>query len=245
MYSARRGTDHRRGRPGFHRCPPCRGSEVNTPARRPAACCWPTGRDSIVMPTNGFTKPGGNAGVVPTNDGLACVWVGMPAARFAGRTSPDALYTDLLGRGGTGPRPHGLSAARSGPRLPGCSRVRPTVQWSGLGIGRRRRVLQGPDHGARHDRCATGRRTPCAGGHLGAGGGSTTGCGLGRVPGRPGSSVRPGPRNHRANRLLRWDLSEIQDLLPELSRAMRPEVEAIRQFDGATTVRAEADAAAA
>lgn len=40
-----------------------------------------------------------SAGVVPTNDGLACVWVGLPARTFAARSaSPAELYSGLVGR---------------------------------------------------------------------------------------------------------------------------------------------------
>jgi flavin-dependent dehydrogenase len=39
-----------------------------------------------------FYGPGVSAGIIPTNDGLACVWAGMPPARFAARRGLDGLF---------------------------------------------------------------------------------------------------------------------------------------------------------
>ena len=44
------------------------------------------------------------------------------------------------------------SARRSAARLPWGAGLYPILRWSGLGVGRRRRVLQGPHHRARHHR---------------------------------------------------------------------------------------------
>ena len=45
-----------------------------------------------------FYRPGGSAGIIPTNDGQVCVWAGLPAARFAEERSAglDVLYTRVL-----------------------------------------------------------------------------------------------------------------------------------------------------
>jgi flavin-dependent dehydrogenase len=43
-------------------------------------------------------RPGAAAGVIPTNDGLACIWAGLPAAEFAARRRAglDQVFADVL-----------------------------------------------------------------------------------------------------------------------------------------------------
>jgi flavin-dependent dehydrogenase len=45
-----------------------------------------------------FYRPGGSAGIIPTNDGQVCVWAGLSAARFADERSAglDAVHTRVL-----------------------------------------------------------------------------------------------------------------------------------------------------
>jgi len=45
-----------------------------------------------------YYRPGAAAGVIPTNDGLACVWAGLPAAEFAARRRAglDQVFADVL-----------------------------------------------------------------------------------------------------------------------------------------------------
>jgi menaquinone-9 beta-reductase len=45
-----------------------------------------------------YYQPGAAAGVIPTNDGLACVWAGLPAAEFATRRRAgiDRVFADVL-----------------------------------------------------------------------------------------------------------------------------------------------------
>jgi flavin-dependent dehydrogenase len=45
-----------------------------------------------------YYRPGAAAGVIPTNDGLACVWAGLPAAEFATRRRGglDQVFADVL-----------------------------------------------------------------------------------------------------------------------------------------------------
>jgi len=56
---------------------------------------WPVERiDSYAW----HYRPGAAAGVIPTNDGLACVWAGLPAAEFAARRRAglDQVFADVL-----------------------------------------------------------------------------------------------------------------------------------------------------
>jgi flavin-dependent dehydrogenase len=45
-----------------------------------------------------FYRPGGAAGVIPTNDGRVCIWAGLPAAEFATRRRAglDRVLTEVL-----------------------------------------------------------------------------------------------------------------------------------------------------
>ena len=51
-----------------------------------------------------FYRPGAAAGVIPTNDGLACVWAGLPAAEFATRRRAglDRVFADVLAQAAPG-----------------------------------------------------------------------------------------------------------------------------------------------
>ena len=64
------------------------GARVTTGAARPGR--WPTGTwpGSRPSASTGSTRPGVTAGVIPTNAGVANVWAGVPSARFAELTRP-------------------------------------------------------------------------------------------------------------------------------------------------------------
>ena len=90
--------------------------------------------------------------------------------RFAApRADTDDLSTSALAEAAPG---LDLSDARHATvrsaRFPGAPGFVRRSSGPGLGAGRRRRLLQGPAHRARHDRRAPGRRTACPRGHLGA-----------------------------------------------------------------------------
>jgi flavin-dependent dehydrogenase len=56
---------------------------------------WPTNNATGY---HWFYRPGGAAGVIPTNDGQVCVWAGLPAAEFAlrRRGGLERVFTDVL-----------------------------------------------------------------------------------------------------------------------------------------------------
>jgi len=51
-----------------------------------------------------YYRPGAAAGVIPTNDGLACVWAGLPASEFATRRRAglDRVFADVLAHAAPG-----------------------------------------------------------------------------------------------------------------------------------------------
>jgi len=86
------------------------------------------------------------------------VFTSQPVVHFG-----EILHTEIApGRGWAAPggsiyRHHRVG--RSATRLPWNTRLDPLLRWPGLGAGRRRRLLQGPDHRTRHHRRAPRRRT--------------------------------------------------------------------------------------
>ena len=88
-----------------------------------------------------------SAGVIPTNDGLACVFAAGPAAVLAARmrhSRPLDAARELLVRiDCRAHRPHSRRAARAGPILPRPASPIATAAWTGLGAGRGRRVVEG------------------------------------------------------------------------------------------------------
>ncbi len=99
-------------------------------------------------------RPGVTAGVVPTGDGLACVWTGTASDRFTRQRSAglEATYRSLLAEAAPELARSIADTAtrRNVARLPRPARLDPRVRRPGLGAGRRRGLFQGPDHRARH-----------------------------------------------------------------------------------------------
>lgn len=177
-----------------------------------------------------FYRPGTTAGVIPTNDGRACVWAGAPAARF------DELRADL----DTGYR-RLLAFAAPGLDLGDTTRHAPVRGFPGL-PGYLRRAA-GPGWALVGD--AGYFKDPVTA-H-----GITDALRDAELLARAVLSFPPGPLRDDAlrgyedtrNRLSQtlfaltdriasydWDLAELRDLLPALSAAMRPEVAELREL---------------
>jgi flavin-dependent dehydrogenase len=177
-----------------------------------------------------FYRPGTTAGVIPTNDGQACVWVGVPAARFdALRTDLEAGYRRLLAHAAPrldldGARQHG--PVRGFPGLPGYLRRAAGPGWALVG-----------DAGYFKDPVTA---------H-----GITDALRDAELLARAVLVASPGPARDAALRGYEdtrdqlseplfaltdriasygWDLAELRDLLPALSAAMRPEVAELREL---------------
>ena len=105
---------------------------------------------------------GAAAGVIPTNDGQTCVFVGHRAARLrdCGGGACERALRGAPRHGRPGPSTGRMAAATStgctaGPDCPATS-AGPSA-W--MGAGGRRGLLQGPDHHPRDDRRTARRRT--------------------------------------------------------------------------------------
>jgi len=180
-----------------------------------------------------FYGLGGTAGVVPSNDGLACVWAGMPSARFANRTDTDDLYDIGLAEAAPGldlsnAQCHG--PVRAFPGAPGFFRRSSGPGWALVGdAGYFKDPLTA--HGmtdALRDAELLARAVISA-----------------PTPGRQQLDALRSyeatrdelsrPLNALTERIASydWDLDEIRDWLPALSRAMRPEIKAVMAFDDA------------
>lgn len=85
-------------------------------------------------------RPGVTAGVVPTNDGIACVWAGTASDRFTRQQSagPDAIYRSLLAEAApelarsVGARPP-VGTLRAFPGQPGWIRASAGPGWALVG----------------------------------------------------------------------------------------------------------------
>src|SRR6185369_6271142 len=85
-------------------------------------------------------RPGVSAGVVPTNDGMACVWAGTASDRFTRQQSagPDAIYRSLLAEAApelarsVGARPP-VGTLRAFPGQPGWIRASAGPGWALVG----------------------------------------------------------------------------------------------------------------
>ena len=125
---------------------------------RPAPCSTATSRTSPATATSGRTATAAAAGLIPTNDGETCVFVAT-TPRADARPAPGgrrAAFDDPARRRGPGAgRPASPRRPRRPPaRLGRRAGLRPPVVGARVGAGRRRRLLQGPDHHPRHDRRA-------------------------------------------------------------------------------------------
>jgi 2-polyprenyl-6-methoxyphenol hydroxylase-like FAD-dependent oxidoreductase len=180
-------------------------------------------------------RPGVAAGVVPTGDGLACVWAGTASARFAQQRSPglDATYWSLLTEAAPG-LARSIGAAppvgtlRGFPGQPGWIRASAGPGWALVG-----------DAGYFKDPITAHGITDAL-----------------RDAELLARAVLNAPRRGKAqlNALLdyertrdrlseplfgiteriasfKWDLAELRGHLRELSNAMRPEVNALLAFD--------------
>jgi flavin-dependent dehydrogenase len=177
-----------------------------------------------------FYRPGATAGVIPTNDGLACVWAGVPGSRFGElRTDPDASFRRILRFAAPGLDLEGAlqdGPVRGFPGLPGHVRRASGSGWALVGdAGYFKDPLTA--HGitdALRDAELLARAVLAA---------------------PPGADRDGALRDYEftRNRLsaplfaiteqiasYRWDLAELRGLLPALSAAMRPEVEALRSL---------------
>ena len=172
-----------------------------------------------------------SAGVIPTNDGLACVFAAGPAAVLAARmrhSRPLDAARELLAR--LDCRLTGLTrgaAARPGATLPRPASPVATAARTGLGAGRGCRLVEGSAvHLRNHRRVARCRV---------AGPGRRRRCRVG-----PRDADRPLPLPGQRDRLAlpmhpivdrlashQWDLAQVRRLLRELSSVMADEVEAI------------------
>jgi 2-polyprenyl-6-methoxyphenol hydroxylase-like FAD-dependent oxidoreductase len=187
-----------------------------------------------------FYGPGCTAGVVPSNDGLACVWAGMPSGRFAARSDTDELYNRVLAEAAPtldlgGSVCHGPVRAFAG--APGFFRRSSGPGWALVGDAG---YFKDPitAHGmtdALRDAELLSRAVMAA-----------PGPGLRQLDAlRAYEATRDElcrPFSELTERIAsyQWGLEEIRELLPALSRAMRAEVRSIQDF-GATGGAASAD----
>jgi flavin-dependent dehydrogenase len=180
-------------------------------------------------------RPGVTAGVMPTGDGLACIWAGAPTARFpslhvlgldgAYRTLLAEADPDLARRLDGAPPVGGL---RGFPGQPGWIRASAGPGWALVGDAG---YFKDPitAHGitdALRDAELLAHAVLCS-------------------PGGPRSQLAAlRDYEHTRNRLsehlfdvteriasYQWDLMEVREHLRELSQAMRPEVDALLQLD--------------
>jgi len=79
-----------------------------------------------------FFRPGVSAGIIPTNDGVACVWAGMPPARFAARTALDTLFAEVFADA-TGGSAVPVDRLRGFPGAPGVLRTPTGPGWALVG----------------------------------------------------------------------------------------------------------------
>ena len=176
-----------------------------------------------------FYAPGGSAGVVPTNDGLACVWAGAPAAAFAARnTGHEEFQRTLLAVNAPGLRlPDSTShgPVRAYPGQAGFVRQAAGAGWALVGDAG---YFKDPitAHGitdALRDAELLARAAL-----LMLDGDRTALRHYERVRDQLSAPVW-----ELTERIAgyRWDLAEIRELLPALSRAMRPEVAALQALE--------------
>ena len=176
-----------------------------------------------------FYAPGGSAGVVPTNDGLACVWAGAPAAAFAARnTGHEEFQRTLLAVNAPGLRlPDSTShgPVRAYPGQAGFVRQAAGAGWALVGDAG---YFKDPitAHGitdALRDAELLARAAV-----LMLDGDRTALRHYDRVRDQLSAPVWDLTERIAG---YRWDLAEIRDLLPALSRAMRPAVAALQALE--------------
>jgi flavin-dependent dehydrogenase len=169
-----------------------------------------------------YYRPHAAAGAIPTNDGRTCVWVSVPAARFAAART--ASFHSLLAEAAPD-----LAAEVTAGRLDGTVRGFPGVASYLCAASGPGWALVGDAGWFKDPITAHGITDALRDAEL-----------LARAV------LRHDPRGYERERdalslpLLtvtdriagyRWDLTELRDLLVELSTAMRPEVDALLALD--------------
>jgi flavin-dependent dehydrogenase len=188
-----------------------------------------------------FYRPGMSAGIIPTNHGQVCVWVGLPAKHFASQRSAAQrrgglaeLFTEVLAE--AAPRAAALvaggeraGALRGFPGVPGYLRRAVGPGWALVGdAGYFKDPLTA--HGitdALRDAEFLSRAVVDGGPDA-----------LGEYERTRDRLSLPLFDLTESIAAYRWDLGEIRELLLAESAAMKPEVAALRRLDTAT--RAEA-----
>jgi 2-polyprenyl-6-methoxyphenol hydroxylase-like FAD-dependent oxidoreductase len=172
-----------------------------------------------------YYRPHAAAGAIPTNAGRSCVWVSVPGQRFGPvRGALDAGFRTLLAEAAPDLAAEVAAGTLDGPvrgfpGLPSYLRAATGPGWALVG-----------DAGWFKDPITT---------H-----GITDALRDAELLARAVLDGDPPAYEHRRDELslpllsvtdhiasYRWDLAELRELLVELSRAMRPEVEALRGFD--------------
>ena len=194
---------------------------------------WPT---DAATDYHWFYRPGGAAGVIPTNDGQVCVWAGLPAAEFAERRRDglERVFTGVLGDVAP-PAAHLVASTR---------RIGPLRAFPGAPARLRRAVGAGwalvGDAGSFKDPLtAHGITDALRDAELLA---------RAAVDGSPAAfGAYERTRDALTLPLLRvaeritgygWDTAEIRELLRAESAAMKPEVAAVRALDDDAAERA-------
>ena len=169
-----------------------------------------------------YFAQGAAAGVIPTNRGQHCVFVGLPQRTIRGRVPwrcragiPRPAWKMRSGAQGRGRR---RSALGSFARVCRCPWLLAPAIRSRVGSRRRCRLLQGPSHGTRHDRCAARRRAA----------GARYSCRRASRQWRGTSksatfSLSRSSRSTDAIASFQWTLDEVKALHGLLSAAMRSE----------------------
>jgi flavin-dependent dehydrogenase len=178
-----------------------------------------------------YYRPGAAAGVIPTNDGLACVWAGLPAAEFATgrRAGLERVFADVLAQ------------AAPGVDFPAGERVGPLRGFPGMPARLRRPVGDGwalvGDAGSFKDPLtAHGITDALRDAEL------LTRAVVGGTPADYADTrdalTLPLLRVAEEIAAYRWDTPRVKDLLRAESAAMKPEVAALRALDLANVGRA-------
>jgi 2-polyprenyl-6-methoxyphenol hydroxylase-like FAD-dependent oxidoreductase len=172
-----------------------------------------------------YYRPHAAAGAIPTNAGRSCVWVSVPAARFGGvRGDLDAGFRTLLAEAAPGLAGEVAAGALDGPvrGFPG----QPSYLRAATGPGW---ALVGDAGWFKDPITAHGITDALRDAELLAR--AVLECDLGSYEHRrDGLSL---PLLSVTDRIAsyRWDLTELRELLVELSAAMRPEVQALLGLD--------------
>ena len=132
-------------------------SSGRAPAPPPSSTA--TGPGSTSTATSGSTGPAPAPALIPTNDGQTCVFAAATPAPHRPRRHRRAPRRRRRGVARAGRparrRPRRRTACA---RFGGRARLPPRALGPGLGAGRRRRLLEGPDRRPRHHRRAPRRR---------------------------------------------------------------------------------------